>query len=644
MSEKKKYNLVENLLLNTSFELSAELEHHLNILKRRKVEKPTLFVGSGTCGQISGAKKILEGIQNYLTENKLEADVVEVGCIGMCWAEPLLDIQLPGRSRISYQKVSPDKITPILDATFNATFDQRYTLGQFKNEFTEQWADLEFIENLPFFKYQTRNLLKNCGLINPCSLDEYIAQGGYKALSEILLSNTPAQVRDIILQSKLRGRGGGGYLTGQKWENAAQTQGDQKYLICNADESDPGAFMDRALIEGNPHLLLEGITMAAYAIGTSKCYVYIRSSYELAIRRLQKAIDDCKEAGLLGHDILGSGFHITIHLKTGAGAFVCGEETALINSIEGKRGIPRPKPPYPSQQGLFNKPTVVNNVETLANVPEIIAQGAKWFQETGTMDSPGTKVFSITGKINKTGMIEVPMGTTMRKIIFDIAGGIKQNKTFKAAQLGGPSGSCIVEDYLDIPIAYESLSKLDSIMGSGGLVVVDEDTCMVDLAKFFIDVLQDASCGKCIPCREGTHRIREILEDITKKPSEENHHTLDRFKGVMQLEELGKVISETSLCGLGQSAPRPVLSALKYFREEFEEHIYERKCRANICRELRSYYIDVDTCTGCTICINKCPEKAIIGSATHPHFIIEDRCNGCGICLEVCKFDAVRIK
>jgi NADH:ubiquinone oxidoreductase subunit F (NADH-binding)/(2Fe-2S) ferredoxin len=639
-----KINLVEELLLKNTLEIPENIQQHLHKLQRQTVDRPVIYIGSGTCGQVAGASSILHEVRSYLNENSIQAEVVETGCIGMCWAEPLMDIQLPGRSRLSHQNVAPENVTDILDATFNFTVESAKVLGQFKNDFTEPWEGISFVEDIPFYKNQTRRVLKYCGKINPYNLDEYIANGGFRALSDTLLSQTPAQIRDQVIKSGLRGRGGGGYLTGKKWETAAQSQGDQKYLICNADESDPGAFMDRAIIEGNPHLLIEGMALAAYATGISKSYVYIRSSYELAVERLLKAIDDCKEAGLLGHNILNSGFNFTIQLATSAGAFVCGEETALINSIEGKRGIPRPRPPYPSQRGLFNKPTVVNNVETLSNVPMIIGRGVDEFRSLGTKESPGTKVFSLSGKIEKPGLIEVPMGHTLKEIIHDIAGGIKNNKSFKAAQIGGPSGSCLVEENLQTPIDYESLSHIDAIMGSGGLVVADEDTCMVDLSKFFIGFLKDASCGKCIPCREGTHRMLEILEDITRKPQDSNHKTLDRFKGVMQLEELGKVISETSLCGLGQTAPKPVLSALKYFREEFEEHIYERKCRANVCRELRTYEIDPEACTGCTLCMVKCPEKAIIGAAKHPHFIIESKCTGCGICLEVCKFDAVKLK
>lgn len=643
-NEVASYNMVEHLLLNNSIELPEEVERKVKRLRRETVDRPVIYVGSGTCGQVAGAKETSAQIQKYLEENNQDAEVVEVGCIGMCWAEPLVDIQLPGRPRISYQKVTPQKVTEILDATFNTTYEPKYILGQFKNPNIEPWEKIPYIEDLPFYKNQKRIVLEDCGILNPVSIDEYVAHGGYKAMANKILYTTPAGLREEIIKSGLRGRGGGGFLTGEKWHVAADAEGEQKYLVCNADESDPGAFMDRALIEGNPHLLIEGIIIAAYAIGTSKCYVYIRSSYELAIKRLREAINESKEAGLIGHNILDSGFNIQIKLKNGAGAFVCGEETALINSLEGKRGIPRPKPPYPAQQGLFNKPTVVNNAETLANVPKILKKGVDWYTQIGTEKSPGTKVFALAGKINQPGLIEVPMGTSFRRIIDNIAGGMTNGGSFKAAQIGGPSGSCIAEENLDAKVDYESLAEIDAIMGSGGLVVADDNTCMVDLARFFMDFLQKSSCGKCIPCREGTRRMLEILESITRRPQDNNHSSLDRFKGIMQLEELGKVIEDTSLCGLGQTAPKPVLSALHHFREEFEEHIFDRKCRANVCRDLRSYYIDVEACTGCTICMEKCPEGAIIGTAHHPHFIVEDKCTGCGICYDVCKFDAVFLK
>jgi NADH:ubiquinone oxidoreductase subunit F (NADH-binding)/ferredoxin len=449
---------------------------------------------------------------------------------------------------------------------------------------------------------------------------------------------------DFVEKSGLRGRGGGGFPTGRKWKFALGTEADQKYLICNADEGDPGAFMDRAVIEGDPHKLLEGMAIAAYAIGASKAYVYIRAEYPLAIERLVIAIDQARQYGLIGKNIFGSGVDLDIVIKKGAGAFVCGEETALIHSIEGKRGMPRPRPPFPATSGLFGKPTIINNVETLSNLPTIINKGADWFSSMGTATSKGTKVFALSGKISLTGLVEIPMGTSIREIIFNVAGGVPNGKKFKAVQMGGPSGGCVTDQNLDIPIDYESLVNVGAMMGSGGMVVMDEDTCMVDVAKFFMDFIQRESCGKCIPCREGTRRMLEILESITTKPkNRETHEPLARFKGVLQIEKLGKVIRDTSLCGLGQSAPNPVLSTLTWFREEYEEHVFDKKCRAGVCTNLRVYTIDVENCTGCTLCAKKCPTNAIIGGRKQPHFIIPDKCISCGACEEACNFNAVKV-
>ncbi|MEA3505028.1 MAG: NADH-ubiquinone oxidoreductase-F iron-sulfur binding region domain-containing protein [Bacteroidota bacterium] len=637
-------NLVEELLINASFEQRSELKQYIKLCRRDTVEKPVIFVGGGTCGRAAGATDTIAAIKQYLDENNFDAELVETGCIGLCSAEPIMDIQLPGRNRISYKNITKEKVTNILDAAINSTIYSKNVLWQFENDFSTQWEGIPFIQEVPFFKNQKRIVLSHCGKTDPLNIDEYLALGGFKSFSNSILNKTPAQIRDNVLKSGLRGRGGGGFPTAKKWNITANTTAEHKYLICNADESDPGAFMDRAIIEGDPFMLLEGIAITAYATGITQAYIYIRSPYILAKKRLQKAINICKEQGLLGDNILNSGFNLSIKIVIGAGAFVCGEETALIASIEGKRGIPRPKPPYPAERGLFNMPTVINNVETLSNIPSIINKGDEWFKEIGTDKSSGTKVFSLTGKVNNIGLIEVPMGTTIREIIYNIAGGIPDNKKFKAVQIGGPSGSCIPEELIDTQIDYESLEEIDAIMGSGGFIVVDENTCMVDLAKFFIGFLKDASCGKCIPCREGTRRMKEILDEITKKPLNGNHHSLSRFKGVMQLEQLGEIIEETSLCGLGKTAPKPVLSALKYFREEFEEHIYERKCRANVCKGLRSYEINIENCTGCTICLSKCPENAIMGTPRSPHFIIEDKCIGCGICYDVCKFNAITIK
>ncbi len=566
------------------------------------------------------------------------------GCIGLCAAEPIVDLQLPGRTRVSFQKVTADRVPALFDEVFAGTMPAAQAIGQFRKEGLEAWPNIRFIDEHPFFAPQTRMVLKSCGIIDPTSIEEYIAYGGYTNYLGILRSMKPLEVCEMIEKSGLRGRGGGGFPTGKKWGFAFREQADQKYLICNADEGDPGAFMDRAVIEGDPHRLIEGMAVAAYAIGASKAYVYIRAEYPLAIARLREAISQARDFGLLGKDIFGTGFSLDIIIKMGAGAFVCGEETALIHSIEGKRGMPRPRPPFPAVSGLFGKPTIINNVETLSNIPSIIEKGAEWFASIGTTTSKGTKVFALSGKVALTGLVEIPMGTTVREIIFNIAGGILNGKKFKSVQIGGPSGGCITEENLDIQIDYESLISAGAMMGSGGLVVMDEDTCMVDVAKFFMDFIQRESCGKCIPCREGTRRMLEILENITHKPNGNNADALERFKGVLQLEKLGKVIKETSLCGLGQTAPNPVLSTLRWFRHEYEEHIFERKCPAGVCTELRTFSIDVDKCTGCTLCAKKCPTGAIIGAKKSPHFIVESKCIGCGTCEEVCKFGAVMIK
>ncbi|MBP6977264.1 MAG: 4Fe-4S binding protein [Lentimicrobiaceae bacterium] len=562
----------------------------------------------------------------------------------MCSAEPLLDVQLPGRNRLCFQKVTADKVNPLLDSVWNGEPVEDDILGQFRGESAGEWDSVPYLDEHPFFAHQTRVVLKNCGVIDPVSIKEYIAHGGYQSLLKVLHTYTPLEVCNKVEISGLRGRGGGGFPTGRKWKFANKTQADQKYLICNADEGDPGAFMDRAVIEGDPYRLIEGMAIAAYGIGASKGYVYIRAEYPLAIQRLRIALDHARQYGLLGKDIAGTGFDFDIIIKMGAGAFVCGEETALMHSIEGKRGMPRPRPPFPAVSGLFGKPTVINNVETLANLSTLIEKGEEWFSSMGTTTSKGTKVFALSGKISRTGLVEIPMGTKLRDIIYTIAGGVRNGKKFKAVQIGGPSGGCITEANLDIEIDYESLIRAGAMMGSGGLVVMDEDTCMVDVAKFFMDFIQRESCGKCIPCREGTRRMLEILESITSKPVNSGNQPLTRFRGIIQLEKLGKVIRETSLCGLGQTAPNPVLSTLRWFRDEYESHIYERKCPAGVCTDLRTFWIDVDKCTGCTVCSKKCPTGAIIGAKKTAHFIVEEKCIGCGSCEEACKFGAIFIR
>ncbi len=628
---------------NGSFNTHQEdLETFFSAMRREDVDRPTIFVGAGTCGLGAGAGHTLKAVKKYAAEKNIDADVLEVGCVGLCSAEPIVDIQLPGKSRLCFQEITSDKVEELLDNALKAEVPQRHLLGQYRQEGLDAWENLPYLDEHPFFAPQTRWVLDNCGIIDPGSIDEYLANGGYCGLIKTIHTTTRPEVCDEVEKSGLRGRGGGGFVAGKKWKFALNTEGDKKYMICNADEGDPGAFMDRAVIEGDPHRLLEGLAIAAYAIGASKAYIYIRAEYPLAIERLKIAISQAKKYGLLGENILDSGFNLDVTIKQGAGAFVCGEETALIHSIEGKRGMPRPRPPFPANSGLFGKPTIINNVETLANVPAIALNGADWFSGLGTENSKGTKVFALSGKVSRTGLVEVAMGTSVRTIVFDVGGGIPDNREFKAVQIGGPSGGCIPSQHLDIEIDYESLKRVGAIMGSGGLVVMDDKNCMVDVAKFFMDFIQRESCGKCIPCREGTRRMLEILNSITRsRHNEKEFDTLQRFQGIIQLNQLAEVIKDTSLCGLGQTAPNPVLSTLRWFKDEYEEHIYERKCSAGVCKELLTYTIDAEKCVGCTACMRKCPADAIMGKAKTPHFIVPDKCIGCGACLETCKFDAV---
>ena len=567
----------------------ARYEGLLSGLRRDRVGRPVIFVGAGTCGLGAGAAKTLEAARNYVKVHQIPADVVETGCVGLCSEEPILDVQLPGRARVSFGNVTGDKVPELLEQVFALDVPADMALGQFRPENPElkTWDGVPFLDEHPFMVMQRRVVLINSGIIDPGSIDEYIARGGYSALAKALKTCTPDEVCDLVETSGLRGRGGGGFPTGKKWKFARATAADQKYLICNADEGDPGAFMDRAVGESDPHRLIEGMAIAAYAIGATKAYIYIRAEYPLAVARLKEAIAQAKAYGLIGHNILDTGNNLDIIIKMGAGAFVCGEETALIHSIEGKRGMPRPRPPFPAVQGLFGKPTVINNVETLANLPLIIQHGAAWYAAMGTAGSKGTKVFAISGMVRRTGLVEIPMGTTLRQVVFNVAGGIPGGRKCKAVQIGGPSGGCVPEAHLDIPTDYEALKQFGTIMGSGGLVVVDETTCMVDFAKFFMEFIQSESCGKCIPCREGTRRMLEILEAITRpRRKEENLDALLRFQGIMYLKELAETIKATSLCGLGQTAPNPVLSTLQWFRDEYEAHIYDRRCPSGACKEL----------------------------------------------------------
>lgn len=623
-------------------EQEKEILEYNRTLKHEITDIPLVFIGMDTSGLASGAGKVKEAIEKELKEKNIDAEVIPTGGLGFGVIEPTVDIQLPGKERIIYGGIVPQEIPEFIKTTI--TDKEIYSKKVFAT-YTESNNNIPNINEIPFFGKQLRVVLKNCGILNPTSIDEYIANGGFKGLDKALRIMNPEEVISEVKSAGLRGRGGGGFPTGLKWELCAKEKADQKYIICNADEGDPGAFMDRSILEGDPFKLVEGMIIGAYAIGASFGYIYCRAEYPLAIQRLENTLKLCREYGLLGANILDSGFNFDLKIKKGAGAFVCGEETALIASIEGKRGMPRPRPPYPSVSGLYGKPTVINNVETFANVSTVLTMGAEWFSSLGTESSKGTKVFALSGKIQNSGLVEVPMGMSLREVVFDIGGGIPDNKKFKAVQIGGPSGGCLPESVMDTEVDYESLKKIGAMMGSGGFVVMDEDTCIVDVAKFFLNFIQSESCGKCVPCREGTKRMLEIIERLTKdyKSSSNKDEALLRFKGIIHLKRLAEVIKDTSLCGLGQSAPNPVLSGLHFFKEEYEKHIYDRTCEAGVCKELLTFTIDADKCSGCGLCAKKCAAEAIIGDKKQPHQILEVKCIKCGMCVETCNFDAILV-
>ncbi|MBR2338450.1 MAG: NADH-quinone oxidoreductase subunit NuoF [Clostridia bacterium] len=587
-----------------------------------------VLVCGGTGCTSSNSQAIIEALEKEIAANDLtkEVQVVRTGCFGLCALGPIMIVYPEG---CFYSCVKVEDIPEIVSEHL---LKGRIVTRLLYDE-TVEGDGVKALNETDFYKKQVRVALRNCGVINPESMDEYIANDGYQALAKCLTEYTPEQVIQIVTDSGLRGRGGGGFPTGRKWALTAPNKADQKYVVCNADEGDPGAFMDRSVLEGDPHCLIEAMAIAGYAIGATKGYVYVRAEYPIAVRRLQIAIDAAREAGLLGKDIFGTGFEFDLEIRLGAGAFVCGEETALMTSIEGNRGEPRPRPPYPAVKGLYGKPTVENNVETFANIPQIILRGADWFASMGTEKSKGTKVFALGGKIKHTGLVEIPMGTTLREIIEEIGGGIPNGKKFKAAQTGGPSGGCIPADLIDTPVDYDNLIAIGCMMGSGGLIVMDEDTCMVDMAKFFLEFTVDESCGKCTPCRVGTKRLLEKLEKIT-----EGKGTL---QDIDELEQLCYYIKENSLCGLGQTAPNPVLSTLRFFRDEYIAHVVDKKCPAGVCKSLMHYEIIADKCKGCTACARKCPVGAISGAVKEPHVIDTEKCIKCGVCMETCKFGAI---
>ena len=590
--------------------------------------KRTLVVCSGTACIDPKGKKLEPELQRALRAHNA-ADLVEIEeavCYGQCGNCPMLVVEPDG---VFYAKLTPEA----LDKIVSEHIVGNHPVEEYFAKIPVDTSDIRMLGNANFFGRQLRITLRNCGIIDPESFDDYLQMRGYEALAKVLEEMTPEQVISEIERSGLRGRGGGGYPTGLKWQQTAVVEAEKRIVICNADEGDPGAFMDRSAIEGDPFCILEGMTIGGYAIGSNQGYIYVRAEYPLAIKRLSYAIDEARKRGLLGKNIFGTDFSFDIDIRLGAGAFVCGEETALIASIEGRRGMPRPRPPYPAESGLWNYPTLINNVETWANVPAIMLNGADWFAGLGTQKSKGTKVFALAGKVANTGLVEVPMGTTLRDIIFDIGGGIKGGKRFKAVQTGGPSGGCIPESYLDTPVDYESLIQAGSIMGSGGMIVMDEDTCMVDVAKFFLTFTQSESCGKCTPCREGTKRLLEILTRITEGQGV--------IEDLAKLEKLSKHVKKASLCGLGQSAPNPILSTLQNFRDEYEAHILEKRCPAGVCSALLQYYIDPEKCVGCTLCAKVCPVKCISGEPKKTHEIDHSLCIKCGECMKKCPVKAI---
>ena len=633
----------------TSLEQLKELkEKGLALTYPKKIK---IMVGMATCGISAGADKVYKALEGKIADLGLDVALEKTGCIGFCQKEPLVDVVYPGKVRISYEAMDAAKAEALAEAIkageiypeqIMCRIDQEDILMEGKKRPyanphpPELPVEVPKYDQMPFFKKQVKIALKNCGFIHPERIEEYIARGGYTALFKVLTGMNQEQVINEVKASGIRGRGGAGFPTGMKWEFAYKNDSDIKYVICNADEGDPGAFMDRGILEGDPHAVLEGMAIGAFAIGAKEGYIYCRAEYPLAIHRLKIAISQAEELGLLGDNIFGTNFSFKLKIREGAGAFVCGEETALISSIEGKVGEPRPRPPFPAQSGLWGKPTIINNVKTWSHIGPIMIRGAKWYSGYGTKDAPGTTVFALVGKVNNTGLVEIPLGISLREMIFEIGGGIAGDKVFKAVQTGCPSGGCIPEAYLDTPVDYASLGKLGSIMGSGGMIAMDERDCMVNVAKYFIDFTKDESCGKCTPCREGTLRLMEMLEAITDGKGQEGD--------IEKLTDLSEMIIDSSLCGLGQTAPNPVLTTIKYFREEYEAHIWAKKCPAKVCKAMIVFNVDEDKCNGCTLCARKCPVGAVEGVKKEAHRILQEKCIKCGVCFDSCKFEAITVE
>ncbi|MDQ7778901.1 MAG: NADH-quinone oxidoreductase subunit NuoF [Planctomycetota bacterium] len=613
--------------------------------------KTKFTVSTATCGLATGARPVLDAVKEEARALGADLIVSQAGCIGFCEVEPVVLVYCAPGLTLVYKEMNAEKARELVREIMKGNAKSEWALCKIlvngttdgkpagPSRETARWLELASgipaIEDVGFYRKQMKIALRNCGFIDPNNIEEYIARGGYTTLHKVLSQMPPERVIGEIKESGLRGRGGAGFPTGMKWEFCRKAPGDEKFIICNADEGDPGAYMDRSILEGDPHSVLEGMIMGAFAIGASQGIIYVRNEYPLAIENLTTAIRTAEARGLLGRDILGSGFSFAIKLSRGAGAFVCGEETSLMASVEGRTGEPRQRPPFPAQKGLWSKPTNINNVETWANVPEILARGGKWYAGIGSEKSKGTKVFSVVGKVKNTGLVEVPMGISLREIVFDIGGGILDGRKFKAVQTGGPSGGCIPERLLDVPVDYEKLTETGAIMGSGGMIVMDDRTCMVDVARYFLDFLKEESCGKCVPCREGIHRMLELLENICQGKGAEGDIEL--------LEDIGAAVKDFSLCALGGTSPNPVLTTIKYFRNEYEAHIKDHKCPAGVCRALISYSISKEKCTGCGACVKVCPAEAISGEKKKPHALSPAKCIKCGACEETCKFGAVLV-
>ena len=621
-----------------------DLKYLGKTLRRERIEELTVFIDKTTPSSIYATDMIADAVRQWSDENQQKYNLVETGCLGLISTEPVIGIQVPGRARLYYGPADPTEIAGMLNAITKQVIPEENLIGQMVLGNQQAWEDIPDWKEHPFFQNQTRTVTSLNGIIDPSSIAEYIGWGGYRSFYKSIRHYTDKELLKLIEESGLRGRSGSGFPAAQKWAKAANTTTDRRYVLCNADESDPGGYMHRVLIESNPHLILEGVMLAAYIIGANHAIIYTRSRYRMAVKRIQCAINQARELGLIGQDILHSGYTLDIQLKRGPGAFVCGEETALIASLEGKRGSPRTKPPYPATHGLFGKPTLVHNIETLAQVPVIISNGPDWYKKTGIAGSTGTKLFSLSGKIKRLGVVEVPFGTPLGDVINGMGGGTRTGKPAKAVLLGGPSGQFIPLSKFDISLDLDRFQQEKLVLGSGSMVLLDEQSCPINLIKNMMDFIRQESCGKCIPCRDGSRRIMEILSLISSRSLPENkYEALDRFKGVTGILELAEVMQSTSLCGLGKSAPNPLISGMELFREELEEHVFDRTCRAGVCLNMRSFTVDAVACNGCNLCFTKCPEKAIIGSPRQVHYIVDDLCTGCGKCFEVCKFNAILV-